>query len=93
MSNNYIEQTDNSAQIMMGDWYIGLYITEDGELAVHIDHEHGQVVAMNEDIADDIHQWAESFYFIRTKPTKGSTFSNICNSDSVHNIVTVEVTL
>ena len=92
MSNNYIEQTDNSAQIMMGDWYIGLYIADDGELSVYIDHEHGQVVAMNEDIADDIHQWAESFYFIRTEPTKGSTFSKICNSDSVHNIVTVEVT-
>ena len=90
MSNNYIEQTDNSAQIMMGDWYIGLYIAEDGELAVYIDHEHGQVVAMKEDIADDPHQWAESFYFI--DPTKGSTFSRIRDSGSVHNIVTVEVT-
>lgn len=48
----------------MGDWYIGLYVDDDGRLSVYLDHENGMVASYNYDreLAEDDYQWAQLFY-------------------------------
>lgn len=62
--NNSVRQTSNKSLIHMGDWYVGLYVDDDGRLSVYIDHDKGMVVSYNYDreLAEDDYQWAQLFY-------------------------------
>lgn len=68
--NNSITQTTNQSLIQLGEWYIGLYIDDDGRLSVFIDHEKGMVKSYNYDreLAEDEYQWAQLFRYEELDP-------------------------
>lgn len=69
---NTVRQAHNQSIIQMGDWYLGVYINDDGTLSIHVDNHNGTVKSYDSenDLADDAYQWAEMFYVESVRPSK-----------------------
>lgn len=92
---NSVSQSDGKSLLQLGDWYLGIYVDTQGNLAVHIDHANGAVKSYDSDnaMADDHYQWAELFYVDSDKPTQRKTQATTnWTKGSVRRSVRVEVT-
>jgi hypothetical protein len=67
---NSVSQSNGKSLIQLGDWYLGLYVDEHGNLSVYIDNANGVVKSYDTDnqLAEDKYQWAETFYVESTRP-------------------------
>ena len=68
--NNRVYQSNGVTIINIGDWDIGVYIHDNGELSVYIDNNTGKVLPFHE-VADDDRQWAQRFAPERKDPHGG----------------------
>jgi hypothetical protein len=59
--NNRVYQSDGTTILNIGDWHIGIYVLDDGDLCVYIDSDVGNVLQYDEDIAQDERQWGRRF--------------------------------
>lgn len=68
--NNRVYQSDGTTYINIGDWYLGIYLHEDGEMSIYIDSDKGKVMQYDLDISEDDPQWARRFFTERRIATK-----------------------
>ena len=67
----------SASRIHMGEWYIGMYVDESGDLAIYIDNEYGKVEVCDNDIAEDGDQWACMFKSARRSWMRHSTWRKV----------------
>lgn len=53
---NTVVQRDGVSYINMGNWFIGIHYSHDGEVLIYADHEHGSVESFETSTEDD-DQW------------------------------------
>ncbi len=83
--NNTVRQTNNQSIIQMGDWYLGIYVQDDGTLAIYVDNSNGVVRSCDKgsDLAEDGYQWAEQFYVEPVRQSK-RIWTKIVPRSTVH---------
>ena len=89
---NSVNQSNGKSLIQLGDWYLGLYVDDYGNLAVYIDNAKGVVKSFDTEnkLADDKYQWAEVFYVENApnSPVSRKTQADHRSTDNSVNITT-----
>lgn len=89
--NNYVEQSDNSTFVIIDDWHVGLWITDEGNLEIFVEHDLGDITESDEDITEADNQWAKKLLAPISRLRRNRLSSRIRNMDGSYRNVRVEV--